>query len=1418
LKAPAGSTVITPLTTLVAAVADQSPPGDPMELVLAAIGLQPGLDLLSLDPIAYASDGGDIFHTLPFALATEIISSISLATAVLHGNNPIDKASIAEAFLDVLAATIASGEPLNLLDRNYLADAMVTASGAIGPFLDQDVAFETAAVIVDSNRLIEDILVDPNLPTQDILVQISAVNLVAQYAASFAVEQYVLDPLNGDLSGFTGDALEDQVNQYAHNIVDPTGNTQFGDINDNTPTLTEDDDSYDGKGGNDTIAGLGGNDTLSGGYGNDTIDGGEGDDLLSGGPGIDALDGGNGIDTVSVASSDHINAVLLNSGEAWNLDQGPSGDDYDTLKNIENVIGSGFYDVIVGNAGNNVLEGRGSADNLDGQEGDDTLIGGAGDDLLSGGLGIDTIVHSGTASDGNDTYFGGDGLDVLYFSTPDLYDLEFGRDGADLYVSGVTLGVPSANSVRIVDHYFGVGIDYVLIDTEFYNELYSGNPDIAKIYFTADIANGLEQMDGAEILLGTTGDDIINTNGGFYNGAYGNAGNDTMNGGDGNDSLRGQEDDDELHGGGGDDRLRGDSGNDLLDGGDGDGDIARYDVALGGVIVDLAAGTADDRDGTGNTGHDTLLNIEVIRGSKFSDILLGDANNNQLEGRAGNDTINAAGGHDTVLGGDGNDTITSDDNEQDILDGGAGDDRIVTDGGSDLLTAGDGNDVVELLGPPISPDTVATFLDFVLGTDQIDLHGIVASFDYGSSDPLNYVAVSHVTDAEGTHTILQASLNGTGTDFIDVLKLANVDLTIDDLLNNSALLIGPQTGTPGPDAITLTEFNDVFDGAGGDDKISALGGDDKITGGADDDEIDLGAGADTYYHGGTLADGNDTIHTGDDGLDRVVFTGEDLYDITWDRDGNDLIVGAYQPLTDDFDGSVRVVDHYAGSSIAFVQMDFEFYNLDYGFDPDIATFYFTPDVANGIENSDAAEILLGSELADSINANGGFYDGIFGYGGNDTIDGGDGFDNIRGGDGDDIVYGGAGNDSIRGDEGNDYLDGGDDSDRIRYDRGVVTGAVYVNLAGGFGMDIDGIDDHVGLDTLVNFENITGSAFDDILVGTSGDNIILGRGGDDWIVGNIGADQLIGEDGNDDITALGQNGFLSGGGGDDSIFSGGNGVDGGDGDDLIRFADFTSSFATGGAGRDVFLFNTYDLNNFQYVGDLELGPTGDILDVSNVGVVDPNAIDQYLQVSDFYNDLFLFYDPTGTGTGFTPVADISNMAGVTLQQLIDGGNLVFGPNPSTFGDSHSNAFYSDDQDRTFYALGGTDYLQGGSANDFFLGGAGEDFLSGAGGNNRLEGGADSDTFGIGLSDAGNDVIGDFDRTSDKLSFSDVVDADSNGLDLDDLLAMVAGVADDGLNVLVTYTTGATTMFQGVGTGAIASLTDLVDDPGSQISVA
>lgn len=143
-------------------------------------------------------------------------------------------------------------------------------------------------------------------------------------------------------------------------------------------------------------------------------------------------------------------------------------------------------------------------------------------------------------------------------------------------------------------------------------------------------------------------------------------------------------------------------------------------------------------------------------------------------------------------------------------------------------------------------------------------------------------------------------------------------------------------------------------------------------------------------------------------------------------------------------------------------------------------------------------------------------DVIAGLGGRDVIQGLDGDDRLCGGDGVDQVHGGEGRDTVEGGLGRDVLTGDIGVDTLHY--GAHPQAVAVNLLTASGTD----DAHLG-----TFEDIVGSAFDDMLTGDDGPNHLVGGRGSDHLSGRGGDDHLL-----DQTAAAGDRNLFEGGSGSD----------------------------------------------------------------------------------------------------------------------------------------------------------------------------------------------------------------------------------------------------------------------------------------------
>lgn len=194
-----------------------------------------------------------------------------------------------------------------------------------------------------------------------------------------------------------------------------------------------------------------------------------------------------------------------------------------------------------------------------------------------------------------------------------------------------------------------------------------------------------------------------------------------------------------------------------------------------------------------------------------------------------------------------------------------------------------------------------------------------------------------------------------------------------------------------------------------------------------------------------------------------------------------------------------------------------------------------------IRSGPGKDTLLGGEGNDTLGA-GNRADLLRGDSGFDLLLGSNGDDRVFGGADDDTLFGGNGRDTLSGEAGADRIVGGADADTVSYAN--AASKVWARLWAGDGLDGDALGD-----TLIEIENLIGSAFNDKLIGEAGANRISGGGGGDMILGLDGADQLFGGDGDD---------MLTGGAGDDAFhfFASESG------------SDVVADFAAGAATDDV----------------------------------------------------------------------------------------------------------------------------------------------------------------------------------------------------------------------------------------------------------
>ena len=261
-----------------------------------------------------------------------------------------------------------------------------------------------------------------------------------------------------------------------------------------------------------------------------------------------------------------------------------------------------------------------------------------------------------------------------------------------------------------------------------------------------------------------------------------------------------------------------------------------------------------------------------------------------------------------------------------------------------------------------------------------------------------------------------------------------------------------------------------------------------------------------YDFTATSHSGSSTVHTffGANG-DKYVVSGSG---ITVGMEGSDF----YANLAE---GTLTTIAMYKAGVLQWTLKDFpwndnvDVWSQGYDLGSNIGTLY-------GME----AEIAYNLRYNDTINGSSG-NDKLRGYNGNDTVKGNGGDDHVAGNAGNDKLYGGDGNDTVKGGGGTNIVDGGAGVDTSSYDWMTVGAKVNLALTTAQLIATSG-----PTDTLTGIENLTGSAYADVLTGNAVANKLVGAGGNDALNGGAGNDTLVGGIGIDTLTGgVGMDGFV-----------------------------------------------------------------------------------------------------------------------------------------------------------------------------------------------------------------------------------------------------------------------------------------------------
>ena len=604
MRAPEGSTVVTPLTTLVAAIAGPTATAQDIAAanaaVLQGLGLDPNLDLSTFDPIMATVSNDPAQQTqgqAAVAAAVQIQNTITQAASLLSGAGASFE-DAAAAVVNEIATQVntqaQSNQTLNLNDAAVLTNVITTAGTTAGANAASvaETASGAANVISSTNQVITDAAAQTGV---DLLTTLAQVAVVAQGDASASL-------VNAGQQG-TATAIADvQTNFTGSSLTDAVSAAQAGDVLGANASLN--------------LTGTSGADTLQGGVANDTLSSLAGNDTLQGFGGDDTLDGGADIDKVVYTDATGAIAVDLAAGTVAGAGVGT-----DTLLSVEMVKGGSYADTFVATgfgASSTNAGSQGTFNEFEGRGGDDIIIGNGATRVsyLSATSGVTVNLGTGTttgdASVGTDTFTGvgaarGSNFDdtLLGSSGNDQFE---GRGGSD-FING--LG--GADRARYDFETAAVQVNLA-----------------AGTVTGGDAAGGQDTLRSIELIRGTNFGDVYDATG--FTASSTNAGGAGVNGT-----------------GAAFNEFEGMGGNDTITG-NGNTRLAFYN-ATGGATVDLAAGTVS---GDASIGNDTVTGgVNQLSGSNFNDTFYGSNNGSSVsevfEGRAGNDTFDGRGGFDQAI-------------------------------------------------------------------------------------------------------------------------------------------------------------------------------------------------------------------------------------------------------------------------------------------------------------------------------------------------------------------------------------------------------------------------------------------------------------------------------------------------------------------------------------------------------------------------------------------------------------------------------------------------------------------------------------------------------------------------------------------------------------------------------------------------
>ncbi|WP_261986310.1 calcium-binding protein, partial [Francisella philomiragia] len=336
----------------------------------------------------------------------------------------------------------------------------------------------------------------------------------------------------------------------------------------------------------------------------------------------------------------------------------------------------------------------------------------------------------------------------------------------------------------------------------------------SQAFLEGNVANVLSEIIGSEVSFAVTNNGNFTINGKSFD-------LNSLAGTSGADFILGTSDNDIINAGTGDDEIYGKLGDDVINTGDGNDTVY--------------AGEGNDRVTVGiNNGYNSIY------GESGDDVLnaTGSWSRNTLDGGEGNDTIRGGYQNDVLRGGSGDDVISTGERSSDYVEGGLGNDTLISDYGSkDVVykyNLGDGFDTIKRGSTKFYSSWGNIHQDYF--KQKVVFGEGISSSDVSFSKEGNDLLLQIGADATQGMRV-EGFYSGDGKYKSKVSRFEFADGTVLSESNIGTVVTG---STNEADVLSGGSSHDYIESLSGDDVINTGDGNDTVYAGEGNDRVTVG--------------------------------------------------------------------------------------------------------------------------------------------------------------------------------------------------------------------------------------------------------------------------------------------------------------------------------------------------------------------------------------------------------------------------------------------------------------------------------------------------------------------------------------------------------------------------------------------------